>query len=74
MNLSELRIGESRTVLNTDCTCEAYRRLCDLGVYKGTNLCCKEVAIGKSPILFELENGSKIALRRCDAVRIGVEE
>lgn len=71
--LSNLREGESATVLKINLTGSMKRRLLDLGMVLGTVVECERIAPAGSPAVYRIR-GAMIALRRCDAEGIVMEQ
>ena len=72
MDLSQLRKGETASVINLSQGCSLRRRLQDLGLIPGTCVRCLYIAPAGSPAVY-LIRGAMVALRRCDAKSVTVE-
>lgn len=72
MPLSELREGQTASVLKIELTPSMYRRMQDLGMVRGTCVRCERIAPAGSPTVYCIR-GAMVALRRCDAEKILVE-
>lgn len=71
MKLCDLPNGRFALIDSLDFTPIFAKRLRDLGFCEGERVECVATAMLHSPILYYIK-GSFIALRRCDAARIGV--
>ena len=71
MTLSQMKENDFGhiTYINTEPCCE--RRIFDLGFLEGQCIRCVNIGPFGTPIAY-LIRGSKIALRKCDADKIGV--
>ncbi len=71
MNLSDMKPNQSAVITEIDSSAKNARRLYDLGFVKGQRVRCTDIAMSGSPIAYEVQK-TKIALRKNDAMRVGV--
>lgn len=71
MTLSQMKQNECARITNINDGSSFKRRFFDMGFIKGQAVKCTNVGIFGSPIAFQIR-GSKIALRKKDADKIGV--
>jgi ferrous iron transport protein B len=71
MKLSQMKENQSGFIIDIDDDTGFNRRLFDMGFINGQNISCLNIGIFGTPIAYQIR-GSKIALRKKDASRIGV--
>lgn len=71
MQLCDVPVGKYALIDSLDFPPLFCKRLRDMGFCEGETVECVSYAIFHSPILYYIK-GSFVALRRCDASRIGV--
>lgn len=71
--LSALRVGERARVVELLTADDMRRRLLELGLVDGTEVCCVQRSPARDPTAYQIR-GALIALRRCDAARVLVRE
>ncbi len=71
MLLSDMKENEICKVINIDENCELKKRLCELGLFSGQTIECKNIGLNRSPIAYQICS-SKLAIRKNDAKRIEV--
>lgn len=71
--LSALRVGERAQVVELLTADDMRRRLLELGLVNGTEVCCVQRSPAGDPTAYQIR-GALIALRRCDAARVLVRE
>ena len=70
-SLSELRVGQTGTVLNIETTGSMRRRLLDLGIIEGTKIQCLHKSPSGNPVAYTIR-GAVIALRTDDSEKIKI--
>ncbi|MBR7071600.1 MAG: ferrous iron transport protein A [Clostridia bacterium] len=73
MQLSQLSIGQTATVTAISNDCAIKRRLQDIGLIEGTEVCCIFISPLGDPKAFFIRD-TVIALRKKDASKITVSE
>lgn len=71
MTLSDMKENQSCIITDIDIDSSFERRFYDMGFIRGQKVLCTNIALTGSPIAYQIR-GSKIALRKKDADRIGV--
>ncbi|MCH5315868.1 MAG: ferrous iron transport protein A [Eubacterium sp.] len=71
MTLYQMKINEVGIIDNIEDSSGFSRRLFDLGIMTGQRVKCTNKGLFGSPVLYEI-CGSKIALRKGDAIKVGV--
>lgn len=71
MTLYHMKINEVGVIDNIEDSSGFGRRLFDLGIMNGQRVKCTNKGIFGSPVVYEI-CGSKIALRKGDAIKVGV--
>lgn len=71
MTLSQMKENESGLITDINFCASAQRRFFDMGFISGQRVSCTNIGLSGSPIAYQIR-GSKIALRKKDADRIGV--
>ena len=72
MNLCDLKEGQSAFVKTINLKGSIRRRVLDLGLIEGTEICCVLISPKNDPIAFRIR-GALIALRRDDAKNIEIK-
>lgn len=70
--LSQVPAGRTVRVIENACDRNLEKRLEDLGLIPGTEVCCLHCSPSGSPAAYEIQ-GAAIALRKSDAEKIWVE-
>lgn len=71
MLLSLMKENETAVITDVDGDFALSRRLHDMGFAPGQKISCTDIGIFGSPIAYKIR-GTKIALRKKDAAKIGV--
>lgn len=71
MTLSQMKVNESGYIVSVDNSSNFERRFSDMGFIAGQKISCTNIGLFGSPIAYQIR-GSKVALRKRDADRIGV--
>lgn len=71
MTLSQMKVNESGYITSIDNGSNFGRRFSDMGFITGQKISCTNIGFFGSPIAYQIR-GSKVALRKRDADRIGV--
>lgn len=71
MTLSQMKVNESGYITSIDNGSNFGRRFSDMGFIMGQKISCTNIGFFGSPIAYQIR-GSKVALRKRDADRIGV--
>lgn len=71
MTLSQMKVNESGYIISIDNGSNFERRFSDMGFITGQKIRCTNIGLFGSPIAYQIR-GSKVALRKRDADRIGV--
>ena len=71
MTLSQMKVNESGYIISIDNGSNFERRFSDMGLITGQKISCTNIGLFGSPIAYQIR-GSKVALRKRDADRIGV--
>lgn len=71
MILSQMKENDTGYITDINVNRSVLRRFYDMGFISGQTVCCTNIGIFGSPIAYQIR-GSKIALRKTDAERIGV--
>lgn len=71
--LGKLKVGEKGTIIDlSQADRLVRRRLLDLGITEGTEVCVKGIMPFGGPVMLE-SSGQSVGIRRREALRIGVE-
>lgn len=70
--LSQVPAGRTVRVVENQCDRNLEKRLEDLGLIPGAEICCLHRSPSGSPAAYDIQ-GAAIALRKCDAEKIWVE-
>lgn len=70
--LSQISPGRTVRVVENDCERNLEKRLEDLGLIPGAEICCLHRSPSGSPAAYDIQ-GAVIALRKSDAAKIWVE-
>lgn len=71
MTLSQMKEKQTGVITYVNATDSFERRFFDMGFINGQKVACDNIGIFGSPIAYQIR-GSKIALRKKDADKIGV--
>ncbi|MGN0528912.1 MAG: ferrous iron transport protein A [Eubacterium sp.] len=71
MFLSDMKAGQTGVISSLPDNDNFSVRLMDLGFCPGEKVECLNIALMKSPVLYRVK-GTNIALRKCDARKVGV--
>ena len=71
MTLSDMKEKQCGVIADVDSNSSFERRFYDMGFISGQRVICTNIGLTGSPIAYRIR-GSKIALRKKDADRIGV--